>query len=87
MRTKFWILSLLAVTLLVSLHGLRSKASAVVAATAEPTAAATMGGMPGMNMDSGYSTNDLAPLARSTTTARTCSSSTLKPPIPRWPVS
>jgi hypothetical protein len=64
MRTKFWILSLLAAALLASLYGLGSRAAPSLAATAEPTAAATMGGMPGMNMDSGYSTNDLAPLAK-----------------------
>jgi hypothetical protein len=65
MRTKFWILTLLVVTFISSIYSLTSQTPPVSAATPAPTSAATMSSMGGgMTMESGYSTNDLAPLAK-----------------------
>jgi len=65
MRTRFWILTLLAVAFVLGIYGFSAKAPAASAATPAPTQAATMSGMGGgMSMDTGYSTNDLAPLAK-----------------------
>lgn len=65
MRTKFWMLILLVIAGFLSLYSFGSQTVPVSAATPAPTASVTMSGMGGgMPMDSGYSTNDLAPLAK-----------------------
>ena len=62
MRTKFWMLTLLVIAFMLSLFSFSAQAPQASAATPAATKAATMSG--GMTMDSSYSTNDLAPLAK-----------------------
>ncbi len=65
MHTKFWMLTLLVVAFMASIYSLTSQTPQASAATPVATAAATTSGMGGgMTMESSYSTNDLAPLAK-----------------------
>ncbi len=64
MRIKFWMLTLLVMAFVLSVYSFSSQTPQASAATPAPTQAATMSGGGGMTMESNYSTNDLAPLAK-----------------------